>query len=207
MSPCLSQMGGVGHSPSICPAEFSPTVPALGPFSSLQSEPLSQQHLILCAVHLTGQGCGSLAPAPLCPFLASWLKLGLLLGLLCPRGLLPPSRMAVRPLRHQVHPWPWSQAKLQGQLASLGFMLHPACGPITATLIMQTSKSCKGIIQRKEKGARNSIVTFLLSTLYAKYSQYWEGGSWRRAQLLSKQSIFPCFFPKPQGSVLLQFVI
>lgn len=87
----------------------------------------------------------------LCPFSASWLKLGATAGTGLPRGLLAPSRMVVRPLRHQACPWPWSQAKLQGQPASLGFMLHPACGPITATLIRQASKSCTGIIQRKKR--------------------------------------------------------
>lgn len=91
-------------------------------------------------------------PRPqLCPFLASWLKLGATAGTRLPRGLLPHSRMVVRPLGHQACPWPWSQAKLQGQPASLGFMLHPACGPITATLIMQASKSCKEIDHTKEK--------------------------------------------------------
>lgn len=69
-----------------------------------------------------------------CPFSASLLRLGATAGTRLPCALLPPKKMAVRPLRHQACPWPWSQAKLQGQPAALRFMLYPVlvCGPIKA---------------------------------------------------------------------------
>lgn len=70
-----------------------------------------------------------------CLFSTSLLRLGATAGTRLPCALLPPKKMAVRPLRHQACPRPWSQAKLQGQPAALRFMLYPllARGPIKAT--------------------------------------------------------------------------
>lgn len=69
-----------------------------------------------------------------CPLSASLPRLGATAGTWLPCALLPPKKMAVQPLRHQARPWPWSQAKLQGQPAALRFMLYPllVCGPIKA---------------------------------------------------------------------------
>jgi len=69
-----------------------------------------------------------------CSFSASSMRLGAAAGMWLPCVLLPPKKMAERPLRHQARPWPWSQAKLPGQPAAPRFILYPllACGPIKA---------------------------------------------------------------------------
>lgn len=166
--------------------------------------PFSLSHSVcntFCTVHLMGQGCGSLAPVPALPSLGQLAEAG---GYCWdPVPTWPPAtqRMVGRPLRYQACPWPWSQAKLQCQPASLGFMLHPACGPITATLIMQASKSSKGIIQRKKKDVKIEFLAFLLSTLYVKHSQHWEG----RPRKLEKRSAvnqainLPLLLPQTPG--------
>lgn len=179
------------------------SIPHPNPWTIFLPSVWATRCVTLASLHgsLYGQRCGSLAPVPALPSLGQLTEAG---GYCWdPAPTWPPATqiMVGRPLRYQACPWPWSQAKLQGQPASLGFMLHPACGPITATLIMQASKSSKGIIQRKKKDVKIEFLAFLLSNLYVKYSQHWEGRPWKleKSSAVNQAITLPLLLPQTPG--------